>query len=60
MKTKDLFLESKDAKIIDTFPSYNIRWVCNDGHINFDVIISKGSQHTICLKCGKHYTYFIE
>ena len=49
------------AKIEEEFKAYFVSWRCNRGHINFQTIIGKeGTQHDICLKCGKHYEYVVE
>jgi hypothetical protein len=49
------------AKIEEEFKAYMVAWKCQKGHINFQTIIGKdGTQHDICLKCGKHYEYIVE
>ena len=56
------FLSANENAIIqDEFKAYSVSWRCNKGHINFQTIIGKqGTQHDICLKCGKHYEYVVE
>ena len=49
------------AKIEEEFKAYSVAWKCKKGHTNFQTIIGKeGTQHDICLKCGKHYEYVVE
>lgn len=49
------------AKIEEEFKAYMVAWKCKKGHTNFQTIIGKeGTQHDICLKCGKHYEYIVE
>jgi len=61
LKMKNPFLESPNpAKIISQFTAYDVSWKCQKGHINFQTILSLGSQNDICLTCGKHYSYNVE
>lgn len=55
------FLSSPEPAVIqDEFNAYEVSWKCQKGHINFQTIIGKeGTQHDICLKCGKHYEYTV-
>ena len=51
----------KPAKIEEEFKAYMVSWKCQKGHTNFQTIIGKkGTQHDICLRCGKHYEYIVE
>jgi len=50
----------QEGSILRTFKAYEISWRCNKGHLNFQTILDKGTQHDICLKCGKHYEYEIK
>lgn len=63
MKEKDIFVfkKAKEAIIVDEFMAYSVKWICEKGHINFRTIIGKGgTEHDICLSCGKHYEFKVE
>lgn len=48
------------AIVREEFTAYEVSWECNKGHINFQTIIRTGHQTDTCLKCGKHYDYFVD
>lgn len=62
-KNKEAYflIAPQPAKIEEEIKAYSVMWKCQKGHTNFQTILGKeGSQHDICLTCGKHYSYIVE
>jgi len=59
---KNPFKKSRVKAVVqEEFKAYQVVWICNEGHKNFQTVIGKeGTQRDVCLKCGKHYEYEIE
>ena len=48
------------VEIIEKFTGYQVKWICDKGHVNFHTILgTETSDHDICLSCGKHYELII-
>jgi hypothetical protein len=60
LKKNPYEIAEENAIVINEISAYEVTWKCKKGHTNFQTILSKGTQHGVCLRCAKHYEYQVK